>query len=65
MATVAGNAALKVDALDEHALAEAMTRVLVDGELHRALVELGRAHAATFTWEKAAAQTLAVYDHVL
>lgn len=65
MATVAGDAALKVDPLDEHAMAEAIRRALTDDALHAALKELGRAHAATFTWEKAAAQTLDVYEKVL
>lgn len=65
MATVAGNAALKVDPLNEHALAEAMTRVLSDGALHAALVDAGRKHAARFTWKEAAARTLDVYNRVL
>jgi len=65
MATVAGQAAITVDPLDEHALAEAISKVLKDEVLHASLAALGRKHAATFTWKKAAKQTLDVYNHVL
>lgn len=65
MATVAGDAALRVDPLDEHAMAEAIRRVMSDVKLAESLVVQGRAHAATFTWKKAARQTLDVYERVL
>lgn len=65
MATVAGDAAIQVDPLDEHMMAEAISKILNDAALHASLSALGRKHAATFTWKKAAKQTLDVYAGVL
>jgi glycosyltransferase involved in cell wall biosynthesis len=62
---VAGDAALLVDPLDVHGLAEAMRRVLTDSGLHAALRTKGFERARQFTWERAAATTAAVYRAVL
>jgi glycosyltransferase involved in cell wall biosynthesis len=65
MASVAGNAAIKVDPLDEHAMAEAISKILNDDALHASLSNIGRKHAGAFTWKKAAKQTLDVYTRLL
>lgn len=58
---VVGQAGLLLDADDEVAWAAAMARVLEDGALRREMVKNGRLQAQTFTWERAARQTLAIY----
>ena len=58
---IAGDAALLFPPGDEVALAQAMTAVLLDGDLRRQLAERGFARAARFSWETTARQTLAVY----
>ncbi|MHB1296062.1 MAG: glycosyltransferase family 4 protein [Anaerolineae bacterium] len=62
---VAGDAALQVDPHDVGALAEAMRRLLEDPALRRELAGRGVKHAAAFTWERAASETLKVYRRVL
>jgi glycosyltransferase involved in cell wall biosynthesis len=62
---VVGDAALTVPPEDTAALAEAMRRALTDDDLRALLSDRGPAQAAQFTWQKAAAQTRAVYDRVL
>ncbi|HEY8744977.1 MAG TPA: glycosyltransferase family 1 protein, partial [Chloroflexota bacterium] len=47
------------------ALAAAMERILLDPDLTAVLRQRGRERAATFTWRRAAAQTIAVYRQVL
>jgi alpha-1,3-rhamnosyl/mannosyltransferase len=47
----AGDAALLVDPLDEHAIADALRTVLEDPSSADRLRRLGLARAATFTWE--------------
>lgn len=51
---VVGDGGLLVPAGDAEALADALGRVLDDGDLRAALVDRGRARAATFTWEACA-----------
>ena len=58
---VAGDAALLVDPTDTDALATAIRRVLEDEALRRSLGEKSLAQAATFSWQRTAAETLAVY----
>jgi glycosyltransferase involved in cell wall biosynthesis len=62
---VAGDAALYFapDRPDE--IADAIKRLLGDARLAAELVERGRARQRTFTWSRAAEETLAVYDRVL
>ena len=61
---VLGDAALLVDPTDDAALAAAVESVLSDSSLCRRLVTLGSARALTFTWERCAAMTAAVYRRV-
>jgi glycosyltransferase involved in cell wall biosynthesis len=62
---VVGDAALTIDPTDEAALAEAIHRALTDELLRARLREAGLARAAKFSWERTAAETLAVYRKVL
>ncbi len=57
---VVGDAALTVDPLDSHAIAEAIRRLVADADLRASLAKRGLARARLFSWEKAAAQTWAV-----
>jgi glycosyltransferase involved in cell wall biosynthesis len=61
---VAGDAALLVDPLDVDGWARAIARVLEDADLRRGMIARGLAQAARFTWERAARQLLAAFDHV-
>jgi glycosyltransferase involved in cell wall biosynthesis len=51
----AGDAALRIDPADAPAWADALERLDADDALRADLVERGRARAADFTWERAAA----------
>ena len=62
---IAGDAALAVDPRDADALAAAIRAVLTDDTLRADLRRRGRARAASFTWERAGAETMRVYDAVL
>ncbi len=61
---VVDDAALLVDARDESRVADALERVLTDGELRRRLAAAGPKRAAKFTWEQTARGTLAAYRRV-
>jgi glycosyltransferase involved in cell wall biosynthesis len=52
---------LLIDPDDPGALAAAIDRVLADTALRAALSDAGRRRAATFSWQRAAEETLAVY----
>ena len=58
---VAGDATLLVDPDDVDGLAEALGRLEGDGALRTQLAAAGRVRAAGFTWERTAAETVAVY----
>ncbi|MBI2016450.1 MAG: glycosyltransferase family 4 protein [Candidatus Rokubacteria bacterium] len=58
---VAGDAALLVDPQDEDGLAAALRRILKDRDLWEDLRRRGLARARTFSWERTARETLAVY----
>jgi alpha-1,3-rhamnosyl/mannosyltransferase len=62
---VAGDAALLVDPLDADALAGAIGRALSDDALRAGLRQRGLAQAGRFSWERTAAETLAVYRRVV
>jgi alpha-1,3-rhamnosyl/mannosyltransferase len=62
---IAGEAALLFDPLDTDALAAAIGALLADENLRRQKVEQGLRQAARFSWERTAAQTLAVYRTLL
>jgi glycosyltransferase involved in cell wall biosynthesis len=59
---VAGDAALLVDPADVSALAESMERALTDQALRDDLRTRGLERARQFSWERAARETLAVYE---
>lgn len=62
---VVGNAALLVDPLDVGSIAAAIDRLLSHPALAADLRSRGLARARRFTWERAARETIAVYEHVL
>ena len=59
---VVGEAGVLVDPYDEEALAGAIQRILHDGALRRRLAKAGQARAASFTWQRAARQTLRILE---
>jgi glycosyltransferase involved in cell wall biosynthesis len=61
----AGDAALFVDPLDLEGIAEAITRVLTDGDLRRELIEKGFNNASGFSWDKTARKTLDALEWVV
>jgi alpha-1,3-rhamnosyl/mannosyltransferase len=65
LAEVAGDAALLVDPGDQSSVTAALARLLSDDALREQLVSRGRARAATFTWERTAAATLASYRRAI
>jgi len=62
---VVGDAALLVAPDDVEGLAVAMARVLTDETLRNELRDKGLARARTFSWERAARETLAVYRQTM
>jgi glycosyltransferase involved in cell wall biosynthesis len=65
MPEIAGDAAVLVPANDERALADALKRLLDDEALRTNLAAAGRARAASFSWERAATETIAAYRAAL
>jgi glycosyltransferase involved in cell wall biosynthesis len=65
MHEVAGDAALVVDPLDEAAIRTAMQQLLEDGSVRVRLSTAGRERAEGYTWDRAAAGTMAVYRAAL
>lgn len=61
---VIGDAALMVDPRDVDGLAAAIERALTDSELREDLREKGFKRAKSFSWEKTARETLAVYEEI-
>ncbi|HYM65949.1 MAG TPA: glycosyltransferase family 1 protein, partial [Patescibacteria group bacterium] len=61
---LAGGAALPVDPTDPQAIATALQSLIADPALRARLGEEGRKRAAHFTWEAAAAQTLAILRRI-
>jgi glycosyltransferase involved in cell wall biosynthesis len=59
---VVGEAGLMVEATDVEALAEAVRRVLEDDALREGMVAKGLEQARQFTWQKAAAKLLNLYE---
>ncbi|MCA1657316.1 MAG: glycosyltransferase family 4 protein, partial [Actinobacteria bacterium] len=59
-----GDAGLLVEPGDAEAFADAMERAAFDEPLRHRLVVAGRAQAAKFTWERAAAASLELYRRV-
>jgi glycosyltransferase involved in cell wall biosynthesis len=59
---VAGDAAILVDPLDVEAMAQAMLDLSRDNDLRARLIAAGHANVQRFSWDKAAAETLAVLE---
>ena len=62
---VGGEAAVYFDPYDVEAMAGAIQAVWTDAELRVALRERGLVQAARFSWERAARETLAVYQRLM
>ena len=62
---VTGDAALLVDPRDAEALCDAMERILKDADLSASLRQRGLERASTFSWERAARETIEVYEEAL
>lgn len=60
-----GDGAEYFDPVDVEDIAATLLRVLQDHELRAGMIERGRAHAATLSWERAARETAAVYAELL
>ncbi len=61
-AEIAGDAAILVDPRDTEAIADAIERVTSDADLAADLRARGFRRAASFSWERAARETIAVYE---
>ncbi|MBI4673354.1 MAG: glycosyltransferase family 4 protein [Chloroflexi bacterium] len=61
---VIGDAGILIEPRDVGGLTQAITRVLNDNALRQELRAKGLAQARRFTWERAARETLAVYERV-
>jgi glycosyltransferase involved in cell wall biosynthesis len=59
---IAGDAALYVDPTNVEAIAQAMLRLSQDDTLRQELIAKGHRNVQRFSWEKAAAETLAVLE---
>lgn len=62
---VVGDASLLFDPTDADGLTEAVDRLADDADLHATLSAGGRARARNYSWERAARETLAVYEACL
>jgi len=62
---VAADAALLVDPQNTGTLCDAMERILNDQDLRATLRQRGLERASTFSWERAARETIAVYEAAL
>ncbi len=62
---VCGDAAESVDPLSEDEMAQAMITLANNPQRRQEMAKLGFRHAATFRWENAVSETLAVYRELL
>jgi glycosyltransferase involved in cell wall biosynthesis len=65
MPEVIGDAGILLDPLDVQAWTDAIIKVVNDEHLREGMRHAGRARASTFTWERTARATLAVYQRVV
>jgi glycosyltransferase involved in cell wall biosynthesis len=65
MPEIAGDAALLVDPRNPGAIAEAMRSCYLNGAVKAELRQHGQGRLEAFTWERAAAETVAVYRRAL
>ena len=61
---VVGGAGIMLNSYDTNRLAQAMVQVLTDSKLRDNMIRKGLEQAKNFSWEKAAKQTLEVYNKV-
>ncbi|CAG0934668.1 mannosyl-N-acetyl-alpha-D-glucosaminyl-diphospho-ditrans,octacis-undecaprenol 3-alpha-mannosyltransferase / alpha-1,3-rhamnosyltransferase [Thermoflexales bacterium] len=61
---VIGEAGLQVDPRDVADIAHALQQMIEQPDLRARSIELGLERAKLFTWDKAARELLAIYDHV-
>jgi alpha-1,3-rhamnosyl/mannosyltransferase len=61
---VAGDAAVLIDSRNVKQWSDELTRVLDDAQLRQELSERGRARALTFSWDRTASETVAIYERV-
>jgi len=64
LAEVAGEAALLINPLEVGTLADGLTRLLADAALRAELRARGLCRAADFSWQRAAEETVKVYERV-
>jgi glycosyltransferase involved in cell wall biosynthesis len=62
---VVGDAGIMVNATDESQLCQAMTKLLNDPNLCQQLSKQALQQSQNFSWEKCAAETIAIYQHIL
>ena len=62
MVEITGGAALRVPRLEPELLAEAMATLARDADMRADLSRRGRQNAARFSWQKCAAETVAVLE---
>ena len=62
---VVGDAGPRLEPEDVDGWAEALGRMIGDGEHRAACISRGHRQAAQFTWERTAEQTLALYESCL
>lgn len=62
---VVGDAGMLVDPYDVNGFSKAMYEVLMNDELRKEMIRKGLKRAQTFTWERAAKETLQVYEESL
>jgi glycosyltransferase involved in cell wall biosynthesis len=65
MPEVAGDAALLVDPMDVHSIADGLRRMATDPDLRGTLIRAGLERAKEFTWEKSVAATWKVYQELI
>jgi glycosyltransferase involved in cell wall biosynthesis len=61
---VAGDAALLVNPYDTDEIASALRRLIDDPEFCGERIQLGKARAKLYSWERAVAETYRVYKEV-
>jgi alpha-1,3-rhamnosyl/mannosyltransferase len=62
MPEVAGDAAILVSPEDEIALAEAIDKAMEDSQLRQKLIESGYSRTSEFSWNKAAQNTISIFQ---
>lgn len=65
MKEVTGEAGVLVDPYDSASIATGIKEVLVDNELRNRLAKKGRERAKIFSWDRAAAETMAFFEEIV